>query len=64
MNRTLARLLLSFSIVLPLCAQGNYEVQVYPGQVQDPGTTMLELHSNFTVEGSKGEVNGVLGTEH
>lgn len=64
MNRTLARLLLSLSIVLPLCAQGNYEVQVYPGQVQDPGTTMLELHSNFTVEGSKGEVNGVLGTEH
>jgi len=25
---------------------------------------MFELHSNFTVQGSKGEVNGVLGTEH
>jgi len=49
---------------LPLFAQGNYEVQVYPGQVQDPGTTMFELHSNFTVQGSKGVTDGVLGTEH
>src|SRR5215472_16588972 len=45
-------------------AQGNYEVQVYPGQVQNPGTTMIELHSNFTIQGSKGTTDGVLGTEH
>ncbi len=47
-----------------LHAQGNYEIQVYPSETQDPGTTMLELHSNFTFEGSKGETDGVLGTEH
>ena len=46
-----------------LFAQGNYEVQVYPGQVQDPGTTMIELHSNFTAQGSKA-ADGVLGTDH
>ena len=62
MNRLLP-LLLFLSSLTVLWAQGNYEVQVYPGQVQDPGTTMLELHSNFTAEGSKTE-NGVLGTNH
>src|ERR1700689_3852940 len=47
-----------------LAAQGNYEIQVYPSETQDPGTTMIELHSNFTFQGSKGITNGVLGTEH
>src|SRR5580698_354313 len=45
-------------------AQGNYEIQVYGSETQDPGTTMVELHSNFTIEGSKGITDGVLGTEH
>jgi hypothetical protein len=45
-------------------SQGNYEIQVYPGETQDPGTTMVELHSNFTFQGSKGTVDGVYGTEH
>ncbi len=45
-------------------AQGNYEIQVYPSETQEPGTTMIELHSNFTIEGSKGTVDGVYGTEH
>jgi hypothetical protein len=45
-------------------AQGNYEIQVYGSETQDPGTTMFELHSNFTVEGSKGILDGVYGTEH
>src|SRR5271170_480192 len=45
-------------------AQGNYEIQVYGSETQDPGTTMFELHSNFTVEGSKGVIEGVYGTEH
>ena len=47
--------LLAFSFFIgPLCvfAQGNYEVQVYPSETVLPGTTMVELHSNFTVEGS------------
>jgi len=39
--------------VRPLAAQDNYEIQVYGSQTVAPKTTMLELHSNFTVDGSK-----------
>lgn len=34
-------------------AQGNYEIQVYGSDTVESGTTMVEIHSNFTVEGSK-----------
>lgn len=34
-------------------AQDNYEIQVYGADTVPPKTTMLELHSNFTVDGSK-----------
>jgi len=47
-----------------LAAQGNYEIQVYPSETQAPGSTMIELHSNFTFEGSKEIVDGVQPTEH
>ena len=33
-------------------AQDNYEIQVYGSETVAPKTTMVELHSNFTVEGS------------
>ncbi len=33
-------------------AQDNYEIQVYGLDTVAPKTTMLELHSNFTAEGS------------
>jgi hypothetical protein len=29
-------------------AQDNYEIQVYSSEMDPPGTTTLELHSNFT----------------
>jgi len=45
-------------------AQGNYEVQVYAAEMVPPGRTMLELHSNFTFEGSKTAVDGVRPDEH
>lgn len=45
-------------------AQGNYEIQVYPSETVAPGATMLELHSNFTVEGQKSVIDGVIPTEH
>ena len=48
----------------PAYAQDNYEIQVYPGQVVKPGSTMLELHSNFTFEGSKTTDDGTLPTQH
>jgi len=48
-----------------LCAaQDNYEIQVYPYETVLPGNTMVELHSNFTIDGSKTKVNGVLPTNH
>jgi hypothetical protein len=47
-----------------LLAQGNYEVQVYPSETQKPGTTMFELHSNFTLKGTKGVIDGVQPTTH
>ncbi|HEX3435755.1 MAG TPA: hypothetical protein VHT24_03235 [Pseudacidobacterium sp.] len=40
-------------MVRPLAAQDNYEIQVYGAETVAPRTTMLELHSNFTVDGSK-----------
>ena len=45
-------------------AQDNYEIQVYGSDPIPPRTTMVELHSNFTFEGSKDSVAGVLPTEH
>ncbi len=35
------------------CAQGNYEIQVYGSDIVPPGSTMVELHSNYTVSGTK-----------
>lgn len=36
-----------------LFAQDNYEIQVYGADTVAPKTTMLELHSNFTADGSQ-----------
>jgi hypothetical protein len=45
-------------------AQGNYEVQVYGSDLVAPKVTMVELHSNFTVSGTKSIVDGALPTNH
>ena len=45
-------------------AQDNYEIQVYGVETVKPGDTLVELHSNFTFDGSKQTVNGVRPTEH
>lgn len=34
-------------------AQDNYEIQVYGSDTVAPKSTMIELHSNFTIDGSK-----------
>ncbi len=47
-----------------LCAQGNYEIQVYGSDTVLPGRTMVELHSNFTLEGSKFTTDGTYPTNH
>jgi hypothetical protein len=44
--------------------QDNYEIQVYSSEMDPPGTTAFELHSNFTLEGSKTPRDGVVPTNH
>jgi hypothetical protein len=63
------RHLAALTIVLLLAsacafAQDNYEIQVYPSELVPPRTTMVEIHSNFTVNGSKQVVDGVQPTHH
>src|ERR1700674_2720608 len=45
-------------------AQENYEIQVYGPELVPPGVTMIELHNNFTVKGSKRTDDGTLPTHH
>lgn len=45
-------------------AQDNYEIQVYSYELVDPGHTMVELHSNFTIDGSKTIEDGLYPTNH
>jgi hypothetical protein len=47
-----------------LTAQGNYEIQVYGADTILPKHTMVELHSNFTFEGSKSTTDGTYPTNH
>lgn len=53
-----------FCLPAPLPGQENYEIQVYPSETLKPRATMVELHSNFTVQGSKQTIDGVLPTQH
>jgi hypothetical protein len=45
-------------------AQDNYEIQVYGSETLAKHNTMVELHSNFTFDGQKELLNGVLPTNH
>jgi hypothetical protein len=47
-----------------LRAQDNYEIQVYGSDTVEPKHTMVELHSNFTFEGSKTTDDGTYPTDH
>jgi hypothetical protein len=49
---------------LPARAQDNYEIQVYSYDTVEKGHTMLELHSNFTFQGSKISQDAMLPTNH
>src|SRR5262249_55937770 len=48
----------------PASTQDNYEIQVYGSDTVKPGHTMVELHSNFTFEGSKAVQDGMRPTNH
>jgi hypothetical protein len=65
MLRLFPPLILTLAItILPAFAQDNYEIQVYGADTVPAGSTMVELHSNFTVDGSKTVVDGVQPTNH
>jgi len=51
-------------VSLPLNAQGNYEIQVYGSDTVQPGSTMVEMHSNFTALGQRYTIQGVYPTYH
>ena len=57
-------------LILPLLfawtqaqAQENYEIQVYGSELVAPQKTMVELHSNITLNGSNRIEDGVLPTQ-
>lgn len=53
-------------VLLPALAraQGNYEIQVYGSDTVPAQNLMVELHSNFTVEGQKETSDGTYPTNH
>jgi hypothetical protein len=60
-------LLLSFLLIIAVTiakAQDNYEIQVYGSETVEKGRTMLELHSNYTLDGSKTVIDGQLPTNN
>jgi hypothetical protein len=55
--------LLAFTVVVVVLSAAralaqDYEIQVYGYDLVDRGHTMVELHSNFTVDGSKEIIDG------
>jgi hypothetical protein len=47
-----------------LRAQDNYEIQVYGSETVPKRNTMVELHNNFTIEGTKTSSDGLQPTNH
>jgi len=45
-------------------SQDNYEIQVYGSETVKPQETMVELHSNYTVQGEHEEMNGVYPSQN
>jgi hypothetical protein len=60
----LALLALGLLFARPLHAQGNYEIQVYGADTEAPKSTMVELHSNYTLDGQKHIIDGLYPTHH
>jgi hypothetical protein len=46
------------AITIHVKAQDNYEIQVYGSETVEQGHTMVELHSNYTIDGSKTVIDG------
>jgi hypothetical protein len=58
--------LIATTLVLPFSGHGqdNYEIQVYGAETVAAGKTMVELHSNYTIDGQKETIDGVLPSNH
>lgn len=57
------RITICFCMLSSICmAQDNYEIQVYSSPTMKKGSTMFELHSNYTISGINEIKNGVYPT--
>jgi hypothetical protein len=57
-------LTLLLGLVQAASAQDNYEIQVYGSDLVPPRNTMVEFHTNFTVDGTKTVEDGVQPSNH
>jgi hypothetical protein len=57
---------LSFSACFlnEVLAQDNYEIQVYPSEIVEEHHTMFELHSNYTLDGTKQVQDNMFMSNH
>src|SRR5438105_4691849 len=64
--KSAATMLLALFLVLAAAAdaQDSYEIQVYASETVPQGRTMVELHSNYTIQGERREINGVVPSRH
>lgn len=62
--RFITAILVLAALPLGARAQANYEIQVYGADTVPPQTLMMELHSNYTLDGQKYPVDGVYPTNH
>jgi hypothetical protein len=46
------------------CLAADYEIQVYGSETVAPKRTMVELHSNYTINGDREVINGVYASHH
>jgi len=63
-NKAIFYLVLSIGFTSIATAQDNYEIQVYCSETVAKNATMVELHSNYTFDGTHAEENGVLPTHN
>ena len=61
--RRVALLAVLLALAAPARAQENFEIQVYGSETMAPGSTMIELHSNSALRGTRRKEDGVLPTQ-
>jgi hypothetical protein len=54
----------TMSVALSPCQAADYEIQVYGSETVEPNRTMVELHSNYTVNGERQTINRVFPSHH